>query len=200
MQFAYHKIADDLLAKGFSIIDNFFSPALLESLAIELERLQQMQALDLAKIGRGDNEQLRTSVRSDLTCWLSSENNTSEKEYLGLLEEMRMGLNKELLMALFYFEAHYAFYPIGAFYKKHFDSFKGAKSRIISMVTYLNHNWREADGGLLNLYGEHGEVISSILPEFGRMVIFLSEEMEHEVTVANRERKSIASWFRCREV
>lgn len=195
----YEGIIADLISKGFSIIDNFFAADLLENLKLELAELREQEVLRKAKIGREETKQLATSIRADLTYWLTGKT-AAEKEYLTIMEEFRIKLNEALFLGLFYYEAQFAFYPLGAFYKKHFDSFKGEKNRMISMVTYLNHNWQIEQGGLLKLYDEQEQELQSVLPEFGRMIVFLSEDMLHEVTITNRERESIAGWFRCREI
>ena len=65
------------------------------------------------------------------------------------------------------------------------------------MVAYLNPDWSEEDGGELVLYpekGEQGEL--RVTPAHGTFVLFLSEDFEHEVLPARRDRLSIAGWFR----
>ena len=62
------------------------------------------------------------------------------------------------------------------------------------MVTYLNDDWKLEDGGELVLYFEEGERI--IHPEGGKVVFFKSDEIEHEVKAARRDRLSIAGWLK----
>ena len=77
------------------------------------------------------------------------------------------------------------FIRLGAFYKKHLDAFKGTNSRILSTVLYLNPGWLAGDGGELVLYHPvSDEVLEVVTPDFGKMVIFLSEEFPHEVLPA----------------
>ncbi len=106
------------------------------------------------------------------------------------------------MLGLFDFEAHFAVYNKGDFYKKHLDSFKGEKNRLISMVIYLNKDWQEADGGILNVYQDIDDEkpLISVLPKWGNVILFLSEELAHEVTISNKTRYSIANWFRVREI
>ena len=64
------------------------------------------------------------------------------------------------------------------------------------MVLYLNKDWNKKDGGLLSLYPEGGEQ-KDVSPLGGRMVLFRSDEMEHEVFPSfTRERISIAGWLK----
>ena len=64
---------------------------------------------------------------------------------------------------------------------------------MVTLVSYLNEDWREDDGGCLRLWLEDGTE-TTLLPA-GGSVCFLSE-LEHEVLPAQRERFSIAAWFR----
>lgn len=116
-------------------------------------------------------------------------------------EQLRQYLNRELYLGLFDFECHYAHYPQGAFYKKHYDAFQGSSNRRLSTVLYLNPNWLPEDGGELILYTNDGDtVLETVLPKFGNMVIFLSEEFPHEVLPTNRSRYSLTGWFRINNI
>ncbi|HSN60616.1 MAG TPA: 2OG-Fe(II) oxygenase, partial [Ferruginibacter sp.] len=56
-------------------------------------------------------------------------------------------------------------------------------------ISYLNDNWQEEDGGQLWVYQD--DAVQKILPLSQTSVFFKSDEMEHEVTMANRSRMSI---------
>ena len=64
-------------------------------------------------------------------------------------------------------------------------------------MIYLNADWLPEQGGALRLHPE-GAARVDIAPEAGRMVMFLSAEMLHEVLPTQRERLSLAGWFRRR--
>jgi SM-20-related protein len=67
----------------------------------------------------------------------------------------------------------------------------------LSLVIYLNHDWQSGQGGELVLYHpQTGVEVQRVLPEFGTLVLFLSEEFPHEVLPATRQRSSVAGWFR----
>ena len=73
---------------------------------------------------------------------------------------------------------------------------RGAR-RVLSLVTYLNPGWQLADGGELAIYdGQGAQIIHKVMPAYGTVVVFLSTEVPHEVLPANRDRYSIAGWFR----
>jgi SM-20-related protein len=90
-------------------------------------------------------------------------------------------------------EAHYALYPTGAGYLRHRDRFRNNDSRVLSLVCYLNPDWPADAGGALRLHLPDGAI--DIAPRTGTVVMFLSDEIEHEVLPATQPRLSIAAWF-----
>lgn len=136
-------------------------------------------------------------IRTDQTYWLSGEA-PAQAACLTLMDELRQQLNRTLYLCLHVYEAHYAAYQKGGFYKKHIDSFKGQRNRIVSTVLYLTPGWRDSDQGHLVLYDAHDQdrEIGRVLPRQGTLVCFLSEDIPHEVLPPARERVSIAGWFR----
>jgi len=100
-------------------------------------------------------------------------------------------------MGLFSFESHLAHYGNGDFYKRHYDAFQNQRSRVLSMVVYLNQSWGPDDGGELVLYREDVDQEGiRVTPLMGTVVLFLSEEFPHAVLPAKRDRYSIAGWYR----
>ena len=43
-------------------------------------------------------------------------------------------------------------------------------------------------------------IIDTVNPTFGKMIIFLSESFPHAVLTAGKQRRSIAGWFRVRDI
>ena len=75
--------------------------------------------------------------------------------------------------------------------------FKGQQNRVLSLVVYLNPGWQHEDGGELVLYRDESDAEGiRVTPLMGTVVVFLSEEFPHEVLPAQRDRYSIAGWFR----
>ena len=67
------------------------------------------------------------------------------------------------------------------------------------MILYLNESWTKADGGQLRMYfpqKDGSERVEDVLPLGGRLVVFLSEEIPHEVLPTLKERISITGWLR----
>jgi len=171
-------------------------PAQINALVDELTELREADRLYRAGIGRELDFQIDREVRRDYIVWLNRQRPV-QSDFLDSMERLRLSLNRTLFLGLFEFEAHFAHYPPGGFYKRHLDSFRGAANRLISLVVYLNRDWQPGDGGELVLYSEDesGE-LARIEPRAGTIALFLSEEIPHEVRPARRDRLSIAGWFR----
>lgn len=199
--FTIKNTVDDLVDNSISIVEQIFEPELLQLLFDEILEIEAEDDLQNAKIGRLDQNILYQKIRSDKIKWLEG-NTKAQKLLFEKLENIRIELNKNLMLGLFDFETHFAVYKNGDFYKKHFDSFRGDKNRIISMVIYLNKNWQESDGGVLNIYKNIEDLKPefSVAPKWGNAVFFLSEEVPHEVAISNKTRYSIAVWFRVRDI
>lgn len=170
---------------------------LLAALRDEVDVLEKTAALERAGVGRGSDFTRDRSVRRDRIAWLDGDT-PAQRQLFTFLEHLRLGLNRRLFLGLRRFEAHYASYQPGDFYRRHLDSFQGRASRMVSLVLYLNENWTPGDGGELQVFhrSNAAEVCHRVLPEQGRLVLFLSEEVPHEVLPARRTRYSIACWFR----
>lgn len=169
-------------------------PALAADLLLRVTRFDDDQFRS-AGVGRQGDYLLNPFVRSDEIHWLSDADG-AERQYLDWMEQLRGALNQRLFLGLFDYEAHFARYQPGAFYKKHLDAFKGRSNRVLSTVFYLNPGWLEADGGQLLIYGDSDEVVDRVNPLMGTLVVFLSDKVPHEVLAARRNRYSIAGWFR----
>lgn len=155
-----------------------------------------------AGVGLGSSLRVRPEIRSDHVKWLEEGRRTpAQWRYVRTMEALRLALNERFYLGLFEFEAHFAVYPPGAFYARHFDQFKGARHRNVSAILYLNEDWDEADGGALRLYLGTGDDAQSVdvVPVLGRVAVFWSEQFEHEVLPAARERCSLTGWLRTRE-
>ena len=174
---------------------------LLAGLQTEVTILHRSRAMKAAGIGRGADAIRDTTVRRDRIAWLQGETSV-QAGLFRCLESIREGLNRRLFLGLKRFECHYATYQPGAFYRRHIDSFRGRASRVVSLVLYLNDDWTAADGGALQVFSRENpsEICGTVLPELGRVVLFMSEEIPHEVLTAHRDRHSLACWFRQDEV
>ena len=177
--------------------DDFVDAKLLAELRKRCVELHETGGLRAARVGRGSQEHVAPEVRGDFISWLETPERDAEQRVLSRLDELRSSLNRALMTGLEDFQGHFALYPSGAGYARHFDRLVGTDVRAISAVLYLNDRWVNDDGGQLRLYVGGGTSVD-VLPEGGRLVAFLSDKFEHEVLPARRERMSFTGWFRRR--
>lgn len=190
--------ADALHTRGWQFMPGFLSHAAVDALAAECRALDAAAALTAATTGRG-GDRAASTLRGDRTRWFDDAAlSPAQQVYWDAMQTVREGLNRRLLLGMETLEAHYALYPAGAGYARHRDRFRDSDARVLSSVVYLNGDWQADDGGALRLHLPDGPI--DVPPAGGTLVLFLSEEIEHEVLPARRERLSIAGWFRRREI
>ena len=198
----YEKIIQDLLEKQYSIIEDFFSLVEVEELRNSLLHKYEEDNFKKAAIGNRTNEIFAKSIRGDFILWLNeAEAAEAERAFFRKINDFVQYLNRTCFMGILHKEFHYALYPKGTFYKRHLDTFQNDDRRKLSMVSYLNEqDWQPEYGGELVIYtNEKGiEVPMSINPFPGRMVIFESQILEHEVKPVKTERLSITGWLKTR--
>lgn len=185
-------IVDTIARQGWGVFPGFMPRA---HTALLRERARNIGDYRPAGIGRGDDHHRDSSQRKDRIHWLEADNPV-DRIWLESMERLRLTVNRGLFMGLFELESHYACYPPGAFYKKHVDAFRGQGNRVLSVVLYLNEAWQAVHGGEFVLYPDDSTPGQHFAPEEGTLAVFLSEVFAHEVLPANRERYSIAGWFR----
>lgn len=198
----YERIISDLMEQQYSIVEGFFTADEVIALRNSLVEKFEEDAFKKAAIGNRVNEIIEKSVRGDFILWLNEmEANPAEMAFFNRINEMVSYLNKTCFMGILFKEFHYALYPKGTFYKRHLDTFQNDDRRKLSMVCYLNEeDWQPDYGGELVLYfNENGrEVEKTIYPFPGRMVIFESQLLEHEVKPVEQKRMSITGWLKTR--
>lgn len=198
----YEKIISDIQEQKFSIIDDFFDQSTIEYLRLSLLEKYQHDDFKKSAIGNKTNELISKKTRGDYIFWLNeAKNNPSEKAFFSQINELIEYLNRTCFMGILHKEFHYAVYPTGTFYKRHLDTFQNDDRRKLSFVCYLNPSWEEAYGGELVLYlSPNGrEQEKSIFPVAGRVVLFESQILEHEVKpILSSERLSITGWLKTR--
>ncbi|GAA4801483.1 2OG-Fe(II) oxygenase [Litoribaculum gwangyangense] len=194
----YEKIISDIAKQRFSITDDFFSLEEVDLLRQSLFERHAEDGFKKAAIGNKLNETIVKSIRGDLIFWMDeTKANTEENLFFNKINSLVSYLNKTCFLGILHKEFHYAIYPKGTFYKKHIDTFQNDDRRKLSFVCYLNEDgWLPENGGELVLYLEHEEKIIYPLP--GRVVIFESQIIEHEVKPVNSERLSITGWLKTR--
>ena len=193
-------IARDVETRGWGCRDDFVDADTARALCAHAARLYSQGEFKPAAVGTGSQRSVRPEVRGDEILWIDDTRQAPLSEACARFEALRLTLNRELALGLFEHEIHYARFAPGAFYARHVDRFSGDASRVLSTALYLNDGWRGEHGGQLRLHlgGASGPQTHDVLPRAGRLVVFLSHEICHEVLPARRERFSLTGWFRTR--
>jgi SM-20-related protein len=187
----YSKITDALVQTGYIIIPNAINSSLPQDLLNLAKKSKKFK-----RAGISARKKINPNRRRDKISWLENDN-AIQSEFLNFADGLKDYINRELFMGLTYFESHFALYEKGDFYETHYDAFKDSVNRVVTIVYYLNEEWKEkVDGGELVIYDDDGNFITKVIPHADTMVVFLSEKFPHEVLKANRKRYSIAGWFR----
>jgi SM-20-related protein len=198
----YEQIIDALLADKYAVADAFFSSDEIDALQESLRKKYDGRGFKKSAIGNQANEKVVDAVRGDYILWLDEETaDAAEQRYFEKINDFVQYLNRTCYLGITDKEFHYAVYPVGTFYKRHLDTFQNDSRRKLSMVCYLNdEDWQPEFGGELTIYlKENGsETEKDIYPLKGRMVIFESQLLEHEVKPVKKQRLSITGWLKSR--
>lgn len=188
-------LIDSYLDNNIGIDTGFLNQALSDGLQQNILQLQKAEMMTIAGIGNDQLKDQHQQMRGDKIYWMDkSHDNNFEQEFLQLAEDFIGHLNRTCYTSINSYEFHYAVYEEGSFYKRHTDQFKNDSNRKYSLISYLNENWLEEDGGQLLVY--QNESVQKISPRSRTSVFFKSDEMEHEVIQANRSRMSISGWLK----
>jgi SM-20-related protein len=190
----FDSIADDLAERGYAVADQFLSQSEVDAL-LKLDHFRNgIEHFKKAGIGKNQGLQINEAIRGDYIHWLGKTSAPQPAQiYLDRLNDLIGYLNQSLFLSLKDYEVHMTIYPTGSYYKRHLDQFKQDDHRKLSVICYLNTNWEEEHGGQLRMYLPDGT--RDILPVAGRLVCFRSDQIEHEVLPATRERLSLTGWM-----
>jgi Rps23 Pro-64 3,4-dihydroxylase Tpa1-like proline 4-hydroxylase len=196
MENSFEALIATYIENKVGISENFLSNELANSLKQNLIALNENSLLLAAGIGNTDKLSYDSAVRSDSIYWLDKKhNNPFENEFFVQIEAFIKYLNESCYTGITGYEFHYSLYEKGDFYLKHLDQFKNNPSRKYSMISYLNNNWQESDGGELLIHQLDNN--QKITPTQGKTVFFKSDELVHEVLVTQNTRMSVTGWLKC---
>jgi len=198
----YERIIENIVSQKYAIVEDFFTAEEVQVLRQSLSEKHEEDAFKKAAIGNRVNETIVKSVRGDVILWIDeAKSNAAEGLFFDKINNLVNYLNKTCFLGILHKEFHYALYPTGTFYKRHIDTFQNDDRRKLSFVCYLNEDgWLPENGGELVLYlDENGKEVEKVIYPFpGRVVIFESQIIEHEVKPVNTERLSITGWLKTR--
>lgn len=206
-----------LMTEGYGFQDGFMD----ENTTLDI--LQELELLDFDGKLVQVQQQKMSGYRTDRIAWLTLEGLDREKQpgLTSLFKKMisvPFELNKKCNL---YLQAGGSFqvacYPEGAFYRKHVDGgyLNLNNGRKITAIFYPN-SWSPQDGGHLRMYKRRlnpmqiekakkegvetpledapDEEDTDIEPLGGRLVLFRSRDMPHEVLRTGRKRYAISLW------
>ncbi|TJY38211.1 2OG-Fe(II) oxygenase [Pontimicrobium aquaticum] len=198
----YERIIENISIQKYCIVEDFFTDEEVMSLRQSLIQKHEEDAFKKAAIGNRVNEVIVKSIRGDVILWIDElKANKAEMLFFNKINDLVNYLNKTCFLGILHKEFHYALYPEGTYYKRHIDTFQNDDRRKLSLVCYLNEDgWLPVNGGELVLYlNENGQEIEKVIYPFpGRVVIFESQIIEHEVKPVNKERMSVTGWLKTR--
>jgi len=196
----------------FVVVDGFLPSS--EAASVLAGARSRLPNLKHAGVGRGDPASRLVAERGDQREWVSSAaleaHSSGATEGLGgamaaLIElqgavSARMPWTGVSAPAAGRSEAQLTCYPGGgARYTKHLDAFDAGAAgvgRRLTAILYLNPDWRPGRGGELRLDvpGGGGEAVE-VAPRFGRLVLFLSDRVPHEVLPTEAPRWALTLWM-----
>ncbi|HPW61576.1 MAG TPA: 2OG-Fe(II) oxygenase [Cyclobacteriaceae bacterium] len=188
------QVADGIAETGYAVIDDFLSPEEVNSI-LQLDEFKTgLLQFKKAGIGQKQEKQINEAIRGDYIEWIDRTAAPQPLQaYLTKLNELISFVNQTLFLSLKDYEVHMTIYPAGAYYKKHLDQFKKDDHRKLSVICYLNKNWKVEEGGQLRIYRQEESI--DVLPVAGRLVCFRSDLLEHEVLPSTRNRLSLTGWM-----
>ena len=168
-----------------------------------VEGLAAAGRLRPAGLSRGATHRVDAAVRGDAIAWVAPDEVSPELAGLRVaFSGLRDALNREAYLGLDRMEIQVARYPGGgAAYSRHRDAFPappgGRPNRRVTAIYYANPGWRPEDGGALRLHVAERSI--DVAPVLDRLLVFLSERVEHEVLPARVPRRAVTAWFRPRD-
>lgn len=195
MENNFELLIESYIKDNVGIDNHFISDELSQHLKQNL--LELLKQNKLKEAGTGNNVLVShdKAVRSDLIYWLDrSHNNEYENDFFDQIDDFVKYLNRSCFAGINGYEFHYSLYEVGSFYQKHLDQFNNNPSRKYSMISYLNDDWQESDGGQLMIYQNYNN--KKVSPTQGKTVFFKSNELQHEVLVTQKQRLSITGWLK----
>jgi SM-20-related protein len=192
---AIEALVEGLDRSGFLQVPALAPPALAASLREHAQELMEAGDFQPARIGFKSLER-RAEIRGDSIRWIdNATTHPALRVYLDFIEQLRVALNRRLMLGAWEHEGHFAVFPPGKGYQRHVDASPHSPRRLVTLVLYLNEDWREEDGGALVAWTRDGNRHATCWPESGHLVAFLSAEIPHEVQPAQRERWSLTGWL-----
>lgn len=189
---------ESMRSHAFVVVEGLVAEPVLRGLCDDIQNETEARFRP-AGVGRGQQFVVAPTVRADRVLWMDPDALTAAQTALFLrLGEVQQALNRAFFLGLRHFEGHLTVYPRGAHYERHVDQFANQGHRLVSWVLYLNRTWDPLWGGQLRLYptADRNDAFVDVEPTWGRVVLFWSDAVPHEVLRTHAPRLSATGWFR----
>lgn len=193
MNHEFESVVDGLADTGYAIVDQFLSQSEVADI-LDTEAFKNgIDHFKKAGIGLASQRQINEGIRSDYIRWVDKQTAPAAlQRYLKKMHDLMEYINQNLFLSLKDLEIHMTIYPPGSYYKRHLDQHKQDDHRKLTVICYLNQDWKEEYGGQLRMYLP--DETKDVLPLAGRLVCFRSDLIEHEVLPAIKNRYSLTGW------
>jgi len=194
-----------LMRSGYAVIDNFVDGEATDGI-VSLVRESLQVYPELQQDGIQWKHPSPRNARGDLTTWLAEGKRPAidpvlQDTVMPSFRSLQEDLGKVLRMSGSS-EQQLAWYPgDGAGYKRHTDAMPDDDGendqRKVTAILYCNAEWEPEHGGVLRLWlsDKEGGGVVEVEPVAGRVLLFLSGCMRHEVAPSHRDRYAITNWF-----
>jgi SM-20-related protein len=185
-----------LTQKGFIVRDTFLADQeVLKQTRIEAQSYVEEKKLRPARM-KAKKMWTNSSLRGDHMLWIHQDDTPENLcTVLKHIDALRNELNVAAGLDCERSTSQLAYYPgTGARYAKHLDAYPGGPERRLTLLLYLNPDWKDTDGGCLRIHLPDGTT-TDIEPQNNRLVVFLSQYLEHEVMPAHAARFAITTWL-----
>uniref|UniRef100_A0A7S2XCV6 Fe2OG dioxygenase domain-containing protein n=1 Tax=Lotharella oceanica TaxID=641309 RepID=A0A7S2XCV6_9EUKA len=186
-------------------------------------QLEKDGILKPAGMQNSNHKWKQSGIRGDKMAFITSmemKNTAALDEVSRAMDALKTELNESVDFQCSKVSIQAAVYPGGGSrYVKHLDSCKGGPRRRLTVLFYPNIDWKEGDGGELRLYlpvrkrtTKQGEKVDAglegkmseasqkaevvdVKPTGNKVVVFLSDCVEHEVLKSNEKRAALTMWL-----
>lgn len=184
---------DRLAEDDFVVVDDFISNEFYTQIMNFFRAAEENNRLKKAGIGSSGEFRVNSEIRGDFIYWLDEERDREMRPFFDLADELISKLKRFCFLSLSGSEFHIAKYPAGSYYHRHLDQFNNRTNRKITVLLYLNENWKKGDGGELVIYRAGKEIV--VEPIAKRLLLFKSDKVEHEVLTTRVPRYSLTGWL-----
>ncbi|KAI8060295.1 hypothetical protein BC940DRAFT_312245 [Gongronella butleri] len=208
-----NKCMEELYAKGWTQMDYLIDLDTLKGARHEADAwLQQGKFMPASRAKTSEEDPFRdTNARDDAIVWLDPAANDNPTNFQKVLDFFSGPLHADLASMIRLngkTEYQLAYYhPDNARYECHRDALPtddpdDTTQRRVTAILYLNPGFCNSEGGELKIHGHRSasgledSADRLIHPLLGRVVIFLSGVVDHEVCPAKKERFALTAWMR----